>query len=126
MRPCRRDRRLTTGSLKAIPTRSCLTCRQRGAKPSLTRLVAVGGSVTIDPSARLPGRGAYLCHREGCLDAALAKGGSRLLAALKLRGGRIEVDDEAIRAAWNEHHGDAASRAEGLEPGTATSAGVSE
>jgi uncharacterized protein len=37
------------------------------------RLVASGGRVAPDPSARRPGRGAYLCARPDCLDEAVRR-----------------------------------------------------
>jgi uncharacterized protein len=33
-----------------------------------------GGTVTVDPSGRLAGRGAYVCRTAGCLDKAISKG----------------------------------------------------
>ena len=40
------------------------------------------GTVTVDPTGRLAGRGAYVCHTEACLDKAIAKGAlSRALRA---------------------------------------------
>jgi hypothetical protein len=30
--------------------------------------------VTVDPTGRLPGRGAYICRAEACLEKAIAKG----------------------------------------------------
>jgi uncharacterized protein len=44
--------------------RTCVGCGVRTAKADLLRLVAVGDEVVADPSARLPGRGAYL-HPSG-------------------------------------------------------------
>jgi len=32
------------------------------------------GSVTVDPSGRLAGRGAYVCRTAACLDKAITKG----------------------------------------------------
>jgi predicted RNA-binding protein YlxR (DUF448 family) len=32
------------------------------------------GTVTVDPTGRLAGRGAYVCRSEACLDKAIAKG----------------------------------------------------
>ena len=45
-----------------IPQRTCVACRQTGAKRQLVRVVrAPDGSVTIDPTGKRSGRGAYLC-----------------------------------------------------------------
>ena len=56
------------GSRK-IPLRLCLTCRDRKPKRELVRLVrTVDGPVVVDPSGKVPGRGAYLCKNQQCLD----------------------------------------------------------
>ncbi|MBV9855328.1 MAG: YlxR family protein [Streptosporangiaceae bacterium] len=50
--------------------RTCVGCKERAAKSSLLRLVAVGGDLVPDPRARLPGRGAYLHPSLACLELA--------------------------------------------------------
>ena len=66
-----------------IPQRTCVACRQTGAKRQLVRVVrAPDGSVTIDPSGKKSGRGAYLCDSPECWQAALKRG--VLPRALKL------------------------------------------
>ncbi|MEP7104386.1 MAG: YlxR family protein [Chloroflexota bacterium] len=58
------------------PRRTCVGCRQEGAKGELVRLVrAPGGQVVIDLAGRAPGRGAYLHRRRDCLEAAHRRGG---------------------------------------------------
>jgi predicted RNA-binding protein YlxR (DUF448 family) len=60
---------------KHVPQRMCVTCRERDAKRTLTRLVRTAdGQVEIDPSGRKNGRGAYLCDNPGCWEKAI-KGG---------------------------------------------------
>lgn len=51
---------------KHVPQRTCVGCRQVLAKRTLIRLVRVGDEVQIDPSGKLPGRGAYLHDRKSC------------------------------------------------------------
>jgi predicted RNA-binding protein YlxR (DUF448 family) len=66
-----------------VPQRTCVACRQTNAKRQLVRVVrAPDGSVTIDPSGRRSGRGAYLCSTSECWDAGLKRG--VLSRALKL------------------------------------------
>ena len=73
-----------------IPQRTCVACRQTGAKRQLVRVVrAADGSVTIDPSGKKSGRGAYLCDAPECWQAALKRG--VLPRALKLES--IPEDD---------------------------------
>jgi len=66
-----------------IPQRTCIACRQTDAKRQLVRVVrAPDGSVTIDPSGKKSGRGAYLCDRAECWQNGLKRG--VLPRALKL------------------------------------------
>jgi predicted RNA-binding protein YlxR (DUF448 family) len=65
-----------------IPERTCIACRQVHPKRELVRLVATPqGEVTLDRTGRLPGRGAYLCPRLSCWEAALK--GRKLSQALR-------------------------------------------
>jgi predicted RNA-binding protein YlxR (DUF448 family) len=58
-----------------IPQRTCVACRATNAKRQLVRIVrAPDGSVTIDPSGKRSGRGAYLCSTAECWDAGLKRG----------------------------------------------------
>ena len=58
-----------------VPQRTCVACRQTSAKRQLVRVVrAPDSSVTIDPSGKRSGRGAYLCDSPACWDAALKRG----------------------------------------------------
>jgi len=53
---------------KKIPMRQCMGCRERKAKRELIRVVrTTEGSVTLDFSGKLNGRGAYVCHDPECL-----------------------------------------------------------
>jgi len=66
-----------------IPQRTCVACRQANAKRQLVRIVrGPDGSVTIDPSGKRSGRGAYLCSTTECWDAGLKRGA--LPRALKI------------------------------------------
>ena len=73
-----------------VPQRTCVACRQTGAKRQLVRIVrAPDGSVTIDPTGKKSGRGAYLCDSPECWQAALKRG--VLPRALKLE--QLPEDD---------------------------------
>ncbi|WP_166351642.1 YlxR family protein [Phytoactinopolyspora limicola] len=56
------------------PIRTCVGCRDRAEKQELLRVVVDGSGPTPglvpDPEGRLPGRGAYIHPRPGCLDTA--------------------------------------------------------
>ncbi|MCL5104394.1 MAG: YlxR family protein [Armatimonadetes bacterium] len=57
---------------RKVPIRTCVSCRDSSAKNELIRIVrSVDGVVRIDPSGKLPGRGAYLCGAKKCLAQAL-------------------------------------------------------
>ena len=59
-----------------IPERTCVGCRERGAKLDMIRVVrSPDGDVEVDPSGSSAGRGAYVHPREGCIDSALDRGG---------------------------------------------------
>lgn len=64
------------------PERTCVGCRGRGEKRTLLRVArASDGSVTVDPSGKAPGRGAYVHRDPACVEAAFGRGA--LLRALQ-------------------------------------------
>ena len=59
---------------KHVPMRMCIACRQSFPKRELVRVVRLSdGGVTLDPTGKLSGRGAYVCRRNACWHAALTK-----------------------------------------------------
>lgn len=57
---------------KHVPIRTCVACRETGAKRELTRIVrSPDGEIEIDPTGKRNGRGAYLCDKAACWDRAL-------------------------------------------------------
>ena len=67
---------------RKTPIRSCVACRSASEKRGLIRVVRTPvGEVTVDPTGRMPGRGAYLCGSKECL--ALAFKTNKLGRALK-------------------------------------------
>ena len=56
---------------KKIPQRQCMGCRERRDKRDLIRVVrCTDGTVKLDFSGKLNGRGAYLCPNPECLEKA--------------------------------------------------------
>jgi len=52
----------------------CIACRVVQAQSSLLRLTKLpGGEVRLDPERKLGGRGAYLCPKVACWEAALKR-----------------------------------------------------
>ena len=57
---------------KKIPQRQCMGCRERKAKREMIRVVrCTDGTVNLDFSGKLNGRGAYVCPDPECLKKAL-------------------------------------------------------
>jgi uncharacterized protein len=103
------------------PVRTCLACRTRRPQPDLMRLVVEHGTVTADPLARRPGRGAYVCAGGVCVEALLARPVALLARALRLDPATVRVDGEALRSAVQDRTGQdeettAAGRAHGRVP----------
>ncbi|MCC9187122.1 MAG: YlxR family protein [Mycolicibacterium mageritense] len=60
------------------PVRTCVGCRKRESAAELLRVVAVSDGngqhvVSVDPAARLPGRGAWLHRDRQCLQVAIRR-----------------------------------------------------
>ncbi len=65
---------------KHIPQRTCVGCRKVLAKRTLIRVVRTPDGIFVDPTGKLPGRGAYLHNQRSCWEAGLK---DRLAGALK-------------------------------------------
>jgi uncharacterized protein len=51
------------------PRRTCVACGRKAAQNELLRFALSGDRVRWDLGRSLPGRGAYVCPRQGCLEA---------------------------------------------------------
>ncbi len=57
---------------KKTPMRMCVGCREMKPKTELIRVVrSPEGAVSLDPTGKKPGRGAYLCRNAACLSRAI-------------------------------------------------------
>ncbi len=57
---------------RKIPMRMCVGCREMKPKKELIRVArSPEGAVSLDPSGKKPGRGAYVCYNVECLRRAL-------------------------------------------------------
>ena len=55
--------------MKKILQRTCIGCRVKKDKADLIRIVRqTNGEIAIDKTGKLPGRGAYICGDEECLE----------------------------------------------------------
>ena len=61
--------------VKHIPQRTCVGCGRVTDKRSLVRIVRTPeGDVTVDPTGKRSGRGAYVCATRECLQRAVRSG----------------------------------------------------
>jgi hypothetical protein len=65
------------------PIRQCVGCGARRDKIELIRVVNNKNQISIDPGGNLPGRGAYICPNNRCLEQARKK--NELENALKTK-----------------------------------------
>ena len=57
---------------RKIPMRMCVGCREMKEKKTLIRVVrSPEGEVSLDPTGKKSGRGAYVCRGGSCLQRAL-------------------------------------------------------
>ena len=57
--------------IKHVPQRTCVGCREVLPKRKMVRLVRTAAGVQLDPTGKLPGRGAYLHDRRECWERGL-------------------------------------------------------
>ena len=56
---------------KKIPLRKCIGCQEMKNKKELIRVVRNdAGEISLDPTGKKPGRGAYVCPNAECLNKA--------------------------------------------------------
>ncbi len=57
---------------RKIPMRMCVGCREMKEKRDLIRVVrSPEGEISLDPTGKKPGRGAYVCRQGECLQRAI-------------------------------------------------------
>ena len=57
--------------MKKTPQRMCVSCKARKSKAELLRIVLLpDGDIVVDPTGKKPGRGAYVCRNEICIEEA--------------------------------------------------------
>ncbi len=81
-----------------IPERTCVACGSKKPKRDLVRIASSPqGQVSVDPTGKAPGRGAYVCGAD-CWDTALGRG--RLARSLGRQLSKSDV--ESLRASGAE------------------------
>ena len=88
---------------KKIPQRQCMGCRGRKDKRAMLRVVrGTDGSVSLDFSGKLNGRGAYVCPDPECLKKAQR---SRALERCLETPIPQEVYDRMVKEMEGQQHG---------------------
>jgi predicted RNA-binding protein YlxR (DUF448 family) len=86
-----------------FPTRTCVACRTTRQKRELVRVVRrPDGTVQLDETGRVAGRGAYLCSDRACWSTALGRGAIQRALGVPLPAelrARLEAESGAISAA---------------------------
>jgi len=75
---------------RRVPVRTCVGCGESDDKRGFIRIVRTpDGDVVLDPTGKANGRGAYLCAKAACFDAAVRR---RLSAALRVTLKEDDID----------------------------------
>lgn len=70
--------------MQRIPLRKCVGCGEMIGKKGAIRIVRdKDGNISADPTGKKPGRGAYICRDEKCLE--LAVKGKKFERSFKCR-----------------------------------------
>ena len=79
--------------VKHVPQRTCVGCREVLPKRKMVRLVKTVDGVQIDPTGKLPGRGAYLHDRRDCWERGLKGALSHALKTSLTETDRARLDE---------------------------------
>ena len=85
---------------KHVAMRSCAVCGDKRPKRELTRIVRTPqGAVAVDQGGKANGRGAYLCERSACWQAAAqGKGLERTLKTVLAAADKARIAEYATTA----------------------------
>ena len=85
---------------RKIPMRMCVGCREMKEKRQLLRIVKnAEGQISFDRVGKAPGRGAYICRSEECLEKAVRQ--RQLERALETK-----IDESVFAQLMEEIHAD--------------------
>ena len=61
-----------TNKVMKVPIRLCVGCQEAHPKKEMIRIVrSPEGEYSLDPTGKKSGRGAYICHKRECFEAAI-------------------------------------------------------
>ena len=91
---------------RKIPMRMCVGCREMKEKKSLIRVVrSPEGELSLDPTGKKPGRGAYVCREGECLARAIRQRQLERQLSAEMTpevSEALKQELEALREAGNE------------------------
>ena len=91
---------------KKIPMRMCVGCREMKEKRELIRVVrSPEGEVSLDPTGKKSGRGAYVCRNAECLKRAIRQKQLERQLDVTLPPETAEALTAAMEAAQEAPHG---------------------
>ena len=79
--------------MKHVPQRTCVGCREVLPKRKMVRIVRTADGVQIDPTGKLPGRGAYLHDRRECWERGLKGALGHALKTSLLQADRTRLEE---------------------------------
>lgn len=79
--------------IKHVPRRTCVGCREVLPKRTMIRVVRTPAGVQIDPTGKLPGRGAYLHDRRECWERGLKGALAHALKTVLEPGERATLEE---------------------------------
>ncbi|MGC8720309.1 MAG: YlxR family protein [Thermodesulforhabdaceae bacterium] len=88
---------LETGKKNHVPIRTCIVCGSKRPKKELLRLALnPNGSVVLDPSQKMSGRGAYVCPE--CISQ--LKWNKRLERAFRGQARKLEISQTQFASVY--------------------------
>lgn len=85
--------------VKKVPVRKCIGCGESKAKTELIRVVrSPEGEISVDPTGKKSGRGAYICKSAECLKKARKNGRLSKNLECPIPDGVYEALGEDIKA----------------------------
>jgi len=79
--------------VKHVPQRTCVGCREVLPKRRMIRIVRTAEGVQVDPTSKMPGRGAYLHDRRECWERGLKGALANALKATLTADERARLED---------------------------------
>ena len=79
--------------VKHVPQRTCVGCREVLPKRKMVRIVRTADGVQLDPTGKMPGRGAYLHDRRECWERGLKGALGHALKSSLTQADRTQLEE---------------------------------